>query len=644
MTTNLNYVKVGSAIPSVRIADCAYNLLRIKEFVTEAEKKDLDIVCFPELCLTAYTCQDLFSYERLLKEAQQCLLDLTDFTRSKKQIVIVGLPIERNGVVFNCAAVIQSGHLKGLVPKTYLPNYKEFYEKRWFSSASILSSQTHLQINGEQVPLSSHLLFHTPRFTFGVEICEDLWAPIPPGTYQAMAGADIIFNLSADNESIGKHEYLKSLIAQQSARCIAGYVYTGCGYGESTQDVVFTGKTLIYENGNLLSENDRFSLEEQLSVNEIDVDFLRHERRCNTTFGKCGQLHTLDFATVELDTPQTAPVNRLCRRVNATPFIPAKEHMGETCYHIIETQVLGLVKRLSHIQCKHVVIGISGGLDSTLALLVCVRTFDKLNWSRRGILGVTMPGFATTGRTYRNALHLMERLGIDIREISICASVNQHFNDIKQDPATHDVTYENGQARERTQILMDLANKVNGIVVGTGDLSELALGWATYNGDHMSMYNVNVSIPKTLIKSLVHWYSETCETNEVKRILQDIIDTPISPELVPGTEAGQIAQKTEDLVGPYELHDFFLYNFLRKGASPTKIYFLALQAFEGIYEAQTIKKWLKTFFIRFFRQQYKRSCLPDGPKVGSCSLSPRGDWRMSSDCSENLWVEECNNL
>ena len=506
-------------------------------------------------------------------------------------------------------------------------------------------AEDNVRLCGQIVPMGTNLLFETSDTTFGIEICEDLWSTIPPSSTLALQGAEILFNLSADNEGIGKHSYLRSLISQQSARCIAGYVFSSCGFGESTTDVVFAGNGLIYENGSELAHNKRFSLEEQLVISEIDVERLRAERRINTTFaaskgtvpsGKKPLRITTEFVnSKELN---------LTRTFDMHPFVPQGETLNERCEEVFSIQVAGLAQRLVHTGAKTAVIGISGGLDSTLALLVCVRTFDKLELPRKNIIGVTMPGFGTTDRTYHNALSLMKSLGITIREISIKEACIQHFKDINHNINIHDVTYENSQARERTQILMDIANQTWGMVIGTGDLSELALGWATYNGDHMSMYGVNGSVPKTLVKYLVKWVAENDIDEESRITLLDIVETPISPELIPADENGEIQQKTEDLVGPYELHDFFLYYFMRFGFRPSKIYYLANIAFKDIYDEETIKKWLSTFFRRFFNQQFKRSCLPDGPKVGSISISPRGDWRMPSDASSATWLKEIENL
>ena len=498
--------------------------------------------------------------------------------------------------------------------------------------------------------VSTKLLFNTPSCVFGVEICEDLWAPVPPSSTLTLAGADIIFNLSADSDAVGKYNYLQSLLAQQSARCICGYVYSGCGFGESTQDVVFSGKGLIYENGTLLAETKRHQFTPQMLESEIDVERLRSERRMNTTFAACAAQCSSprsggaqEWLMVDAERVPARPFS-LTRVIDPHPFVPSGKRLDERCQEIFDIQTEGLAKRIQHTGAQTVVLGISGGLDSTLALLVCISAFDKLGLNRRGIVGITMPGFGTTDRTYTNAVNLMKLLGITIREISIKEACLQHFADLGHDIEEHDVTYENSQARERTQILMDAANQMNGFVVGTGDLSELALGWATYNGDHMSMYGVNASVPKTLVRHLVNWVAERTKDESTHQTLLDIVDTPISPELIPGDEQGNITKKTEDLVGPYELHDFFLYYLLRWGFRPAKIYLLARQAFGQAYDDATIRKWLRIFCRRFFAQQFKRSCLPDGPKVGSCSLSPRGDWRMPSDASSNLWLRECDEL
>lgn len=637
------FITVAAAVPSVKVADTEYNVKQIEDFVAQAEGKGVEIIVFPELSITGYSCQDLFLQQLLIEQSEVAVMQLLDFTRKLDIICIVGAPVNISGSLYNCAIVIQHGVIVGMVPKTYLPNYGEFYEKRWFSSSKNLQP-TDIRYAGNTVSVvPDPILFRTSdNVLFGIEICEDVWAAEPCSNKLTLLGADIIFNLSASDELIGKHDYLMSLLSQQSARTISGYVYSGCGFGESTQDVVYGGNALIFENGTLLAESERFSFKPQLVINQIDVEKLRVERQKNTTFVNCR-----DDSDVVIKSTGVVQMKdfSLMRDINALPFIPSEKDMQHSCNEIFSIQVAGLAKRITHTGCKHLIVGISGGLDSTLALLVCVKTFDKLGMSRKGIVGVTMPGFGTTDRTYNNALSLMESLGVTIREINIAESVKMHFNDIGHDISVHDVTYENGQARERTQILMDLSNQLNGMVIGTGDLSELALGWATYNGDHMSMYGINAGIPKTLIKYLVRSVADSAVDEKSRDTLLDIIDTPISPELIPAEEDGTIKQKTEDLVGPYELHDFFLYYFLRFGFRPSKIYLMARKAFDvADYKDETIKHWLKTFFRRFFSQQFKRSCLPDGPKVGSVSLSPRGDWRMPSDASSALWLKECDAL
>lgn len=637
---NYGFVKVAAAVPRVKIADCNFNAKQLESLIAVADGKGVQIITFPEMCITAYTCGDLFGQQLLLEEAEMALMQILNNTRQLDIISILGMPVIVNSTVINAAVVIQKGKVLGVVPKTYLPNYKEFYEQRWFTSA-LQIAETSVRLCGQIIPMGTNLLFETSDTIFGIEICEDLWSTIPPSSTLALQGAEIIFNLSADNEGIGKNSYLRSLISQQSARCISGYVYSSCGFGESTTDVVFAGNGLIYENGNQLAHNDRFSFEEQLIISEIDVEYLRAERRINTTFAASKGNIPADKKPVRIATEfvNSKELN-LTRTFKRHPFVPQGAALNERCEEVFSIQVAGLAQRLVHTGAKTAVIGISGGLDSTLALLVCVKTFDKLGLSRKNIIGVTMPGFGTTNRTYHNAISLMNSLGITLREISIKEACIQHFKDINHDINVHDVTYENAQARERTQILMDIANQTGGMVIGTGDLSELALGWATYNGDHMSMYGVNGSIPKTLVKYLVKWVAEN-EVDETSCItLLDIVDTPISPELIPADENGDIKQKTEDLVGPYELHDFFLYYFMRFGFRPSKIFMLASLAFKEVYDEETIKKWLLIFFRRFFNQQFKRSCLPDGPKVGSISISPRGDWRMPSDASAAAWLKE----
>lgn len=640
---NYGFVKVAAAVPRVKVADCKFNSERLEGLITIAEGKGVQILTFPEMCITGYTCGDLFAQQLLLEQAEMALIQILNSTRQLDIISILGMPVVVNSTVINAAVVIQKGKILGVVPKTYLPNYKEFYEQRWFTSA-LQVSENSVRLCGQIVPMGNNLLFETAETTFGIEICEDLWATVPPSSSLALQGAEIIFNLSADDEGIGKHNYLCSLISQQSARCISGYVFSSGGFGESTTDVVFAGNGLIYENGYLLARSERFCLEEQLIINEIDVECIRAERRVNTTFAankaNCPGKEAIRISTEFVNSKDL----NLTRTFNPHPFVPQGSELNSRCEEIFSIQIAGLAQRLLHTGAKTAVIGISGGLDSTLALLVCVKTFDKLGLSRKDILGITMPGFGTTDRTYHNAIDLMNSLGVSIREISIREACIQHFKDIGHDLNIHDVTYENSQARERTQILMDIANQTWGMVIGTGDLSELALGWATYNGDHMSMYGVNAGIPKTLVKHLVQWVAENGMDETSKATLLDIVDTPISPELIPADENGEIKQKTEDLVGPYELHDFFLYYFLRFGFRPSKIYFLAQTAFSGVYDDETIKKWLQTFFRRFFNQQFKRSCLPDGPKVGSISISPRGDWRMPSDASSAAWLKEIAEL
>lgn len=640
---NYGFVRVATAIPSVKVGDCKYNAQQIENLIIQAEGKGVEIICFPELCITAYTCGDLFNQKLLTDEAEMGLISILDFTRSLDIISIVGLPIYYNGVLFNCAAVIQKGRILGLIPKTYLSIYRELSEMRWFAPGYVLSD-ANVMICGQTVPLTNQLIFSTPSCRFGVELSQDAFAPIPLSSELSLRGAEIIFNIGAESESTGKHDFLKSHLAHQSARCHCGYVFAGAGFGESTQDIVFAGKGLIYENGKLLAEAERFSLREQLIVSEIDIESLRIDRQTDTAF-RSSIARTQSEKYKQIDTEfYTLKDFDLSRNINPLPFVPSSNKMHEQCEEIFAIQIEGLAKRLIHTQTRTAVIGISGGLDSTLALLVCAKTFDKLGLSRRGIVGVTMPGFGTTDRTYTNAINLMRILDITVREIDIKNACLQHFEDIGANPDKHDVTYENSQARERTQILMDVANQMNGLVIGTGDLSELALGWATYNGDHMSNYSVNASVPKTLIRHLVTWIAKTIIDEEARPTLFDIVDTPISPELIPADENGEIRQKTEDLVGPYELHDFFLYYTLRYGYRPSKIFFLAEQAFKGKYTIDVIHKWLTTFYRRFFSQQFKRSCMPDGPKVGSCCLSPRGNWQMPSDASASAWLEECNSL
>lgn len=640
---NYEFVKVAAAVPYVQVADCFYNIGRIEGLMRQASAKGVQIMAFPELSVTAYTCLDLFAQQTLLDNAEQALLKLVADTTDLDILTIVGVPLRTENRLINAALAFQSGRILGVVPKTYLPNYKEFQEQRWFTSATELRNKE-IIIAGQSYPLGSHLLFQSGQISVGIELCEDLWVPVPPSSLLAMEGANILFNISASNELIGKHNYLRSLICQQSARCMTGYIYASSGFGESSTDLVFAGNGIIAENGNLLAESPRFTMQEQLVISEIDIETLQNDRLVNTSF-------MYGASTLLTDKVQTVAFKiripnefELTRVIDPHPFTPSGETLKERCEEIFHIQVAGLAKRIVHAHAQTAIVGISGGLDSTLALLVTVMTFDALKMPREQIIGITMPGFGTTGRTYNNAVNLIRSLGVTLKEISIKEACLQHFKDINHDPAVHNVTYENSQARERTQLLMDVANQENGLVIGTGDLSELALGWATYNGDHMSMYGVNGSIPKTLVKYLVEWVANNKIDVSSRATLLDIVDTPISPELIPADENGNIKQKTEDLVGPYELHDFFLYHFLRFGSRPAKIYFLAQKAFADIYGDEVIKKWLYTFFRRFFQQQFKRSCLPDGPKVGSISLSPRGDWRMPSDAIAKLWLEEIDNI
>lgn len=641
---NYGFVKVAAAVPHVQVADCFYNIQQMESLMRQASDKGVQIIAFPEMSVTAYTCLDLFTQQTLLKNAEQALLKLVSDTADLNILTIAGAPLVTENRLINAAVAFQAGKILGVVPKTYIPNYKEFQEQRWFTSATELRDKT-VSIGDRTYPLGSHLLFTAGQVKVGIEICEDLWVPVPPSSLLAMEGANILVNISASNELIGKHHYLRSLICQQSARCMAGYVYASAGFGESSTDLVFAGNGIIAENGTLLEESPRFTMQEQLVISEIDIENLQNDRQVNTSFMHgASTLLASETITIPFALSENSGQPVLTRSVDPHPFTPSGDALKERCEEIFQIQVAGLAKRIVHTHSRTAVVGISGGLDSTLALLVTVMTFDALNIPRNQILGITMPGFGTTDRTYTNACDLIRSLGVTLKEISIKDACLQHFKDISHNPSVHDVTYENSQARERTQILMDVANQENGLVIGTGDLSELALGWATYNGDHMSMYGVNGSIPKTLVRYLVEWVAHNRVDEASRATLLDIVDTPISPELIPADENGNIKQKTEDLVGPYELHDFFLYHFLRFGSSPAKIYFLAQQAFGGSYDKETIRKWLHTFFRRFFQQQFKRSCLPDGPKVGSVSLSPRGDWRMPSDAMATLWLKEIEGL
>lgn len=628
------FIKTAAATPDVKVADCFANAKAIIDCMKEMAKEKAKVMVFPELSVTGYTCQDLFWHRILLDGAKEQLRVIAKATEQIDALVFVGLPLEHKGKLYNVAAALNKGKILGFVPKVHLPNYCEFYEQRHFSSGE--GELEYLDWDGEKIPFGTGLIFACkglPRFTVAAEICEDLWVPNPPSVAHALAGAHIIVNLSASDETVAKEEYRRSLVTGQSARLVCGYVYANAGEGESTQDLVFGGQNIIAENGTVLAESRRF--ENGIIYGDIDIDRIADERRKLTTYPAADTESHL-VIPFETEIEETC----LTRTFYPQPFVPGrKEDRERRCDEILNIQALGLKKRLAHIHGENAVIGLSGGLDSTLALLVMVRAFDMLKLPRKNILCVTMPCFGTTDRTYTNACKLSRCLGAELREIDIKEAVNIHFRDIGHDPKIHDVTYENSQARERTQILMDLANQKNGIVVGTGDLSELALGWATYNGDHMSMYGVNASIPKTLVRHLVRYYADTCQEKELQEVLLDILDTPVSPELLPPKD-GEIAQKTEDLVGPYELHDFYLYYMLRLGFSPKKIYRIACSAFEGTYDRETIAKWLQKFYWRFFSQQYKRSCLPDGPKVGSVAVSPRGDLRMPSDACIRMWQEE----
>ena len=632
------FVKVAAATPDIKVADCIYNAQSICSDMKKAAEQGAKIVVFPELCLTGYTCSDLFWQERMLDAAKEGLRKIIKTSLTLDGLFFVGLPWELNQTLYTVAAAVSNGELLGLVPKKYLPNYAEFYEARHFTPGK--EDVEWVTFDGQEVPFGMHQQFHCaeiPGLIVAAEICEDLWVPNPPSVAAAMAGATVIVNLSASNENTGKSLYRTALVQNQSARLICGYIYASAGEGESTTDLVFSGHNLIVENGTVLKQSQRFKNE--MIYSELDIHKLRSERRRMTTYQVDG---SYEYTDIEFHLKKTE--TELTRYVDPNPFVPSdKSDRERRCEEILTIQALGLKKRMAHTGCKSVVVGISGGLDSTLALLVMAKAVDMLGLPRTSILSVTMPCFGTTDRTYNNACELTRKLGATLKEVNIQEAVKKHFVDIGQDPDRHDVTYENCQARERTQVLMDLANQSGGMVVGTGDLSELALGWATYNGDHMSMYAVNTSIPKTLVRHLVKYYADTCGDPQLERVLVDVLDTPVSPELLP-PENGTISQKTEDLVGPYELHDFFLYHMMRYGEEPEKVYRLAKYAFQGVYSDEVILKWLRTFYWRFFTQQFKRSCLPDGPKVGSVAVSPRGDLRMPSDASIQIWKEQLDHL
>lgn len=634
------FVRCASATVDIKVADTDYNTSNIIKAIEDAAQNNIKLIVFPELCITGYTCGDLFLQKILLDSAKDSLIKIAKATENLDITAVVGLPYVAEQTLYNCAAVVNGGHIKGLVPKLNIPNYAEFYEVRHFTAGK--NEVTYVNINGEEIPFGANILFKTDAcedFVLAVEICEDLWTAMPPSVNHALAGATIIANLSASNEVIAKDEYREMLVKSQSAKLYCGYIYSDAGYGESTTDLVFAGDNMIAENGTILARSKRFNNE--CVYTELDLERLVGERKKSNTYNIVG---SEKYMSVKLD--MNIGDTKITRYVDKQPFVPSDDKKREKrSEEILSIQSLGLKKRLDHTHAKTAVVGVSGGLDSTLALLVTVRAFDSLNLDRKNIIAVTMPCFGTTDRTYNNAVNFANSLGVTLKEVNIKAAVNQHFADIEHDPNVYDVTYENSQARERTQILMDVANKSGGLVIGTGDMSELALGWATYNGDHMSMYGVNVGVPKTLVRHLVAYCADTCSENEkvLCEVLLDVLDTPVSPELLP-PEDGKISQKTEDLVGPYELHDFFLYQLLRCGFGPAKIYRLACRAFEGIYSKETIGKWLKTFCRRFFAQQFKRSCLPDGPKVGSVAVSPRGDLRMPSDASRMAWQKELDQL
>lgn len=632
------FIKVAAVTPDIRVADVAYNQEQIIEKMKEAAKLGAKLIVFPELCVTGYTCSDLFEHEILLNAAKQALFEIAEETKEIDALVFVGAPLAVDGKLYNVATAMNQGKILGLTSKTFLPNYGEFYEMRQFTPGP--KTDREILVNGEKIPFGPNLLFQAnemEELVVSAEICEDVWSPIPPSIQAAMEGATVIVNCSASDETIGKGRYRRELIQGQSARLIAGYIYANAGEGESTTDLVFGGHNIIAENGSILAESKRF--ENGIICTELDLHRLISERRRNTTF-QLAEERILPRIAFSIQKEETG----LTRTFPSRPFVPSSEtERAYRCEEILTIQAMGLKKRLAHTHAGCAVVGISGGLDSTLALLVTARAFDLQGLDKKQIIAVTMPCFGTTDRTYQNACKMTVKLGATLKEVPIADAVNIHFRDIDHDPENHDVTYENSQARERTQVLMDIANAHGGMVIGTGDMSELALGWATYNGDHMSMYGVNASVPKTLVRHLVKYAADVAEDKELSEVLYDVLDTPVSPELLPPKD-GEIAQKTEDLVGPYELHDFYLYYMLRFGYGPEKIYRLALQTFDGEYDAATIKKWLQTFCRRFFSQQFKRSCLPDGPKVGTVALSPRGDLRMPSDACATIWLKEAERL
>lgn len=640
------FIKVAAAVPFVRVADCQYNIEHIEAQVRQADAQGVEIMTFPELCITGYTCGDLFLKPFLIRQAQESLLELAHRTADTEVLFIVGMPILIESQLFNAAVALQEGRILGAIPKTYLPNYREFQEARWFSPAKDLQLAT-IQIGEQQVPIGYNVLFRSGGVAIGIEICEDMWTPYTPGTRLTLYGAQIIFNLSASNELVGKNTYLRSLISGLSSQNLCGYVYASCGYGESSTDTVLTGKAFIAEVGKLLVEMPRFVYEERMIISDIDISRIDYDRMSSNSFNASVADHTERGLLTEIPfrLRSEEASHDIDRTIDQNPFYPDNGTRDERAEETFDIQVSALVQRLRHMGAEHAVLGISGGLDSTLALLVTVGAFDFLGLDRKGIIGVTMPGLGTSSHTKGNALRLMELLGITQRTIDIKDACLRHFEAIGHDPAVQDVVYENAQARERTQILMDLANAYNAPVIGTGDLSELALGWCTYNGDHMSMYAVNAGLPKTGVQLVVAYLGRSERFgHELREVLRSIVETPISPELKPVDASGAIQQKTEDVVGPYELHDFFLYNFLGFGYEPSKIYYLACLAFKDKYDEESIYRWLRTFYYRFFTQQYKRTCMPDGPKVSRVSLSPRGDWRVPSDVAPTAWLRELDSL
>jgi NAD+ synthase (glutamine-hydrolysing) len=637
---SMGFIRVAAACPVTDVGNINFNLENIKKCIDEAVSKHAKLVVFPELCVTSYTCGDLFLQRILIEKSTMAVEEICKYSMKKDILIALGAPLQYNNCMYNCAYIIFEGNVLGIVPKSYIPNYEEFYEKRWFTPGFNLIDESVDLYFQKNIPFGVNIIFSCEEFKFGFEICEDLWNVVPPSSYLALKGANIIGNLSASNDIVSKSNYRKGLVNSQSARSICSYVYSSSGVFESSPDIVFGGDLIISENGNILKNNNRFQRENEVITSIVDVEKLNTQRLKNISFRDAGSIVPWKGLNVEF---QFKDMNfgDYDREVLKYPFVPSdKSQMEERCREIFNIQSSAFGKRVKHTGLNKAVIGISGGLDSTLALLVAVKTFDMLNIPRKNIITITLPGFGTTDRTYNNAVNLCKNLNTEFREINIVDACLQHFKDIGHDRAIHDVTYENVQARERTQILMDIANKEGGLVVGTGDLSELALGWATYNGDHMSMYGVNCSVPKTLVRYLVGYVAQNEVSEEISHILIDILETPVSPELLPKDSSGKISQKTEDIVGPYELHDFFLYYFIRNNFEPKKILFLANIAFSDSYDKDTIKKWLKIFIRRFFTQQFKRSAIPDGPKVGTVSLSPRGDWRMPSDANLKLWLQD----